>query len=261
MLTTNYVPGAPVWLDLGTTDVEAAASFYGALFGWEFRSAGPEAGGYGMFTLAGKTVAAVGPLTEQGASPAWTTYFHTFDADATAKAVEQGWRHRPVRPVRRLHAGPDGRLHRPRRCAVRRLAAGRDQGPGRGHRPEHAVLDRVAHDGPGRSDGVLSVGIRLGHRGRADGRVHLHRRVTDGRRAGSQPRRDHGDDRRDAQRRDAATLAALLRGGQLRRRGCKGVRTRRHCAHAARGRRRCRAHGCAHRPLRRGILRTTSAAS
>ncbi len=89
MLTTNYVPGAPVWLDLGTTDVEAAASFYGALFGWEFRSAGPEAGGYGMFTLAGKTVAAVGPLTEQGASPAWTTYFHTFDADATAKAVEQ----------------------------------------------------------------------------------------------------------------------------------------------------------------------------
>ncbi|HUK73388.1 MAG TPA: VOC family protein [Streptosporangiaceae bacterium] len=89
MLTTNYVPGAPVWLDLGSTDVDAAASFYGALFGWEFQSAGPEAGGYGMFTLAGKTVAAAGPLTEQGASPAWTTYFHTLDADATAKAVQQ----------------------------------------------------------------------------------------------------------------------------------------------------------------------------
>jgi len=89
MLTTNYVPGAPNWVDLGTTDTEAAIAFYGALFGWEFQSAGPDAGGYGMFTLDGKTVAAVGPLTEQGAIPAWTLYFHTADADATAKAVEQ----------------------------------------------------------------------------------------------------------------------------------------------------------------------------
>ncbi len=89
MLTTNYVPGAPVWIDLGSPDIEAAAAFYGALFGWEFQSAGPDAGGYGMFTLDGKTVAAIGPLTEVGASSAWTLYFHTVDADATAKAVEQ----------------------------------------------------------------------------------------------------------------------------------------------------------------------------
>jgi predicted enzyme related to lactoylglutathione lyase len=89
MLTTTYVPGAPVWVDLGTTDVGAAAAFYTGLFGWEFQSAGPDAGGYGMFTREGKTVAAAGPLTEQGAQPAWTIYFHTLDADATAKAVEQ----------------------------------------------------------------------------------------------------------------------------------------------------------------------------
>ena len=80
---------SPVWLDLGTPDVDASAAFYGALFGWEFQSTGPEGGGYGMFTLGGKTVAAAGPLTEEGASPAWTLDFHTFDADATAKAVEQ----------------------------------------------------------------------------------------------------------------------------------------------------------------------------
>jgi uncharacterized protein len=89
MLTTNYVPGAPVWADLAVPDVDAAAAFYGAIFGWQFQSAGPDAGGYGMFTLGGKTVGAVGPLAEQGASPAWTLYFHTFDADAAAKAVEQ----------------------------------------------------------------------------------------------------------------------------------------------------------------------------
>jgi predicted enzyme related to lactoylglutathione lyase len=88
MLTTNYVPGSPVWTDLGVPDIAAAADFYGALFGWQFQSAGPDAGGYGMFTLDGKTAGAVGPLTEQGASPAWTLYFHTADADAVAKAVE-----------------------------------------------------------------------------------------------------------------------------------------------------------------------------
>ena len=88
MLTTDFVPGAPNWIDLGTPDIEAASAFYGALFGWEFRSAGPDAGGYGMFTLGERTVAAVGPLSEQGASSAWTPYFHTTDADATAKAVE-----------------------------------------------------------------------------------------------------------------------------------------------------------------------------
>lgn len=89
MLSTNYLPGTPNWVDLGTPDVEAAAAFYGALFGWTFESAGPDAGGYGMFTLDGKTVAAAGPLTEAGATPAWTLYFCAPDADATAKAVRE----------------------------------------------------------------------------------------------------------------------------------------------------------------------------
>ncbi|MER5649241.1 VOC family protein [Streptosporangium sp. NPDC002524] len=89
MLTTRYVPGAPNWIDLGTPDTEAATAFYGPLFGWSFESAGPRAGGYGFFQLDGKTVAAVGPLSEEGAVPAWTPYFQTSDADTTAKAVEQ----------------------------------------------------------------------------------------------------------------------------------------------------------------------------
>lgn len=90
MLTNDYVPGAPSWLDLGSRDVDAATEFYRAAFGWEFRSAGPDAGGYGMFQLAGQTVAGLGPIADEGASPAWTVYFETADADATSKAVEQG---------------------------------------------------------------------------------------------------------------------------------------------------------------------------
>ncbi|GAA1264600.1 VOC family protein [Kitasatospora nipponensis] len=90
MVTTEYPAGSPNWVDLGSPDTGAAAAFYGAVFGWEFRSAGPEAGGYGFFQQGGKTVAAVGPLNEPGAASAWTVYFSTPDADALAKAVEQG---------------------------------------------------------------------------------------------------------------------------------------------------------------------------
>ncbi|RST13630.1 VOC family protein [Streptomyces sp. WAC05374] len=89
MLTTDFVPGSPNWIDLGAPDTDAAVAFYSAVFGWTFQSAGPDAGGYGFFQRDGGTVAALGPLTEEGASPAWTPYFHTPDADATATAVQR----------------------------------------------------------------------------------------------------------------------------------------------------------------------------
>ena len=89
MLTTDSVPGTPNWLDIGAPDIDATVAFYTAVFGWTFQSAGPDAGGYGFFQLDGKTVGAVGPLTEAGATSSWTVYFHTADADATAKAVQQ----------------------------------------------------------------------------------------------------------------------------------------------------------------------------
>ncbi|AEY92880.1 hydroxylase [Streptomyces hygroscopicus subsp. jinggangensis 5008] len=89
MLTTRFVDGAPNWIDVGSPDIDGAASFYGALFGWRFRSAGPDAGGYGFFQLEGKTVAG-GVQTGPGQEPAaWTVYFQSEDARATAKAAEE----------------------------------------------------------------------------------------------------------------------------------------------------------------------------
>ncbi|WP_282692771.1 VOC family protein [Streptomyces sp. CC208A] len=86
MLGTQYTDGSPCWIDLGSPDTAAAAKFYAAVFGWELRSAGPETGGYGFFQQDGATVAALGPLTEEGADSAWTVYFRTSDAD-TAQMV------------------------------------------------------------------------------------------------------------------------------------------------------------------------------
>ncbi|MET8679784.1 VOC family protein [Streptomyces sp. NPDC004647] len=89
MITTDFVPGSPCWLDLGAPDVAAAAAFYGPVLGWEFQSYGPDAGGFGVFRLNGKIVGAVGRLTEEGARSAWMIYFNTPDADSTAQAVER----------------------------------------------------------------------------------------------------------------------------------------------------------------------------
>jgi predicted enzyme related to lactoylglutathione lyase len=89
MLTTRFVDGAPNWIDVGSPDIDGAVSFYGGLFDWRFRSAGPEAGGYGFFELDGKTVAGgMGTTPEQG-PPSWTVYFRSPDAEATADAAEQ----------------------------------------------------------------------------------------------------------------------------------------------------------------------------
>ncbi len=89
MLTTRYVNGAPNWIDLGTPDIEGAASFYGGLFGWQFQPGGPETGGYGLFQLNGKTAAGGMQTTPEQGPPSWTVYFQSADTDATAKAAEQ----------------------------------------------------------------------------------------------------------------------------------------------------------------------------
>ncbi|GAA5032154.1 VOC family protein [Streptomyces siamensis] len=90
MLGTDFRTGSPNWIDLGSPDTDTAAAFYASVFGWQYVSAGPDAGGYGFFQKGGRTVGALGRLTEEGARPAWTTYFHSDDVQATARDVVTG---------------------------------------------------------------------------------------------------------------------------------------------------------------------------
>ncbi|MFI1417591.1 VOC family protein [Streptomyces sp. NPDC020731] len=99
MLTTRFVDGAPNWIDVGTSDIEGAASFYGGLFGWEFAPAGPDAGGYGFFRLAGRIVAGGMRTAPEQGPPAWTVYFRSPDADATTEAVQRTRGSVPMPPV------------------------------------------------------------------------------------------------------------------------------------------------------------------
>ncbi|QNP63677.1 VOC family protein [Streptomyces genisteinicus] len=93
MITTDFVPGQPCWIDLGSPDVDAAARFYAGVFGWQARPMGGDGGegggDYQMFQLDGKAVGAVGKLTEPGARSAWMVYYDTRDIDATVKAAEE----------------------------------------------------------------------------------------------------------------------------------------------------------------------------
>ena len=41
--------GAPIWIDLTTSDLGHAQQFYGAVFGWTFEAAGPEYGGSALW--------------------------------------------------------------------------------------------------------------------------------------------------------------------------------------------------------------------
>lgn len=72
---TGYNPGEFSWVDLSTTDVDAAAAFYKELMGWDTQPAAPpeETGGYGFFLRDGKMVGGIGPVFGENQPPRGTT--------------------------------------------------------------------------------------------------------------------------------------------------------------------------------------------
>ena len=89
---TEYAPGTPCWVDVTSPDLDRTTTFYGGLFGWQAdRDPRPEAGGYTMFSLEGKSVAAASPPPpgQEGIPPHWTTYIASDDVDATAERIRE----------------------------------------------------------------------------------------------------------------------------------------------------------------------------
>ena len=90
-MTTRDTPwpeGTPSWVDLSTTDRDAAAAFYRSLFGWDVVTDGEEYGGYATCLLEGRPVAGIAPLPQgDEGGPGWTTYLSVEDAARTAEAI------------------------------------------------------------------------------------------------------------------------------------------------------------------------------
>ncbi|CAM5746869.1 hypothetical protein SAFG77S_03590 [Streptomyces afghaniensis] len=179
MITTEFAPGSPCWLDLGTPDVRAAAAFYGAVLGWDYESmGGSEDFEGGMFRKDGKIVAGLGKLTEEGARSAWMLYFSVPDADATTEAVQQAGGTVRVAPMDLDDWGRMAQYSDPLGGQFAVWQPGTTKGVDLVRPAGLAVVDRADDERRGGREGVLRRPVRLavqrhGAAGRR-GYVHAH---------------------------------------------------------------------------------------
>lgn len=84
-------PGAFVWAELATRDLEASQAFYSAIVGWEFQAMDDGApGGYTLISCNGRTVGGLMPMVGEdwGDLPShWMAYFGVMDTDQAAAAA------------------------------------------------------------------------------------------------------------------------------------------------------------------------------
>ena len=79
------------WNELYTSDLEASARFYGAIFGYEYDDLPELPGGYKLMKVGGTVVGGMFQLTaEMGdVPPQWMTYFQLDDVDAGFERVRE----------------------------------------------------------------------------------------------------------------------------------------------------------------------------
>jgi predicted enzyme related to lactoylglutathione lyase len=107
----GYIPGVPCWVDTYQADPEAAVSFYGALFGWEFDPIHEpaSAGSYFIARIRGGDVAGIGSATDSGEPTAtWNTYVRVDSADEAAAGVRDAGGRVVVEPSDVMDAGRVG---------------------------------------------------------------------------------------------------------------------------------------------------------
>lgn len=93
-VVSQYPDGLFCWVDLASTDVEAAKAFYCGLFGWTTLDLPTDMGMvYTMFQLDGYNVAAISAMPPdmeaQGIPSSWTNYIKHDDIDAVAAKVAE----------------------------------------------------------------------------------------------------------------------------------------------------------------------------
>jgi predicted enzyme related to lactoylglutathione lyase len=80
----QWAPGEPCWIDLTTSNSDAARRFYAEVFGWTAGEASEEFGGYFMFFANGAPVAGCEPNRTTHCD-AWRMYLATPDVDETLR--------------------------------------------------------------------------------------------------------------------------------------------------------------------------------
>ena len=94
MQTMISLKNRPAWVDLATSDAEAARKFYSQLFGWDMEvSEDPQYGGYATAKVPGggaeSSAAGIGPKQDPNMPNVWSLYIGSDDLDALADSVKQ----------------------------------------------------------------------------------------------------------------------------------------------------------------------------
>ena len=87
----SYQPGTPSWIDLATSDLDAAKGFYGGLFGWDAVDLPSPEGAYAMLSKDGSAVGAayaMSPEMIENEIPShWATYITVANLEETLVSV------------------------------------------------------------------------------------------------------------------------------------------------------------------------------
>ena len=87
----RHDPNTFCWIDLSTTDVDDAVSFYTGLFGWEAVEQEVPGSRYVQFNVRGRAAAAAGAQMEaessMGIPPHWNNYIATDSADESFRRI------------------------------------------------------------------------------------------------------------------------------------------------------------------------------
>jgi predicted enzyme related to lactoylglutathione lyase len=86
---TTAVQNRPAWVELSTSDPDAARAFYARLFGWRIEvSDDPRYGGYAMARIGDRDAAGIGRTQSPEAPTAWSIYIGNDDLDALAGKIQ-----------------------------------------------------------------------------------------------------------------------------------------------------------------------------
>jgi predicted enzyme related to lactoylglutathione lyase len=140
--------GVPSWVDLTTTDVDAAKRFYSGLFGWDWvgNEMSPDYT-YWMATLQGELIAGLSAqppdMAAQGVPSMWNTYVNVDNLDATVARAEKAGATVLMPPMDVPDAGRMAFINDPSGAAVGMWQPGAHKGAGLVNEPGAFVWNEV----------------------------------------------------------------------------------------------------------------------
>jgi uncharacterized protein len=151
----GYPQGVPCWVELQTTDQEAAKTFYATLFGWELDDQPlPMGGHYTMASLDGGTVAGITlqpPGSPEGMPPVWTTYLAVDDLATVADEVTSAGGQLIASPMRVMESGSMAIVADPTGGVVGLWQADRHRGAGTVNQPGALLWNELITPEPERA--------------------------------------------------------------------------------------------------------------